>query len=130
MGPHSRLRRPVPRHLARLACLAALTAFATPSPAPAQTPTEQAVSGDVPMADYLALLQQISPAAHRGAQAYLHAHERRCRQSLSSRELRQAIAEGDGDPLLMAMIRASHLRDEPGLARLAEQIACRRKVAR
>ena len=78
----------------------------------------------------LALLQQISPAAHQGAQAYLQAHERRCRRSLSSRELRQAMAEGDGDPLLMAMIRASHLQDGPGLTRLGEQVSCTRKAAR
>jgi hypothetical protein len=86
--------------------------------------------GDVPMADYLALLQQISPAAHHGAQAYLKAHERRCRRSLTSRELRQAMAEGDGDPLLMAMIRASHLQDGPGLTRLGEQVSCTRKASR
>jgi len=116
--------------LASLASLVALTAVATAWPALAQTSSEPAVTGDVPMADYLALLQQISPAAHHGAQAYLQAHERRCRQSLSSRELRQAMAEGDGDPLLMAMIRASHLQDGPGLTRLGEQVSCTRKAAR
>jgi hypothetical protein len=113
-----------------LASLVAVTAFAVALPALAQTPSETAVTGDVPMADYLALLQQIAPAAHQGAQAYLQAHERRCRRSLSSRELRQAMAEGDGDPLLMAMIRASHLQDGPGLTRLGEQISCTRKAAR
>ena len=91
---------------------------------------ENTTAANVPMADYLALLQQISPAAHQGAQAYLQAHERRCRRSLSSRELRQAMAEGDGDPLLMAMIRASHLQDGPGLTRLGEQVSCTRKAAR
>ena len=130
------LRWPVPRHLARstsrasLASLVAVTAFAAALPALAQTPSEPAVTGDMPMADYLALLQQISPAALQGAQAYLQAHERRCRRSLSSRELRQAMAEGDGDPLLMAMIRASHLRDGPGLTRLGKQVSCTRKAAR
>lgn len=116
--------------LASLASRVALTAFAVALPALAQTSSEPAVTGDVPMADYLALLQQISPAAHQGAQAYLQAHERRCRRSLSSRELRQAMAEGDGDPLLMAMIRASHLQDGPGLAQLGEQVSCTRKAAR
>lgn len=136
MDPHSMLRWPVPRHVAQsitqasLASLAAMTALAAALPAPAQTPSEPAVTGEVPMADYLALLQQISPAAHQGAQAYLLAHERRCRRSLSSRELRQAMAEGDGVPLLMAMIRASHLQDGPGLARLGEQVTCTRKVSR
>jgi hypothetical protein len=139
VDPHLMQRWPVPRHtaqptslasLASLASLVSLTAFATALPALAQTSTEPAVTGDVPMADYLALLEQISPAAHQGAQAYLQAHERRCRRSLSSRELRQAMAEGDGDPLLMAMIRASHLQDGPGLTRLGEQVSCTRKAAR
>ena len=116
--------------LSSLASRVALTAFAVALPALAQTSSEPAVTGDVPMADYLALLQQISPAAHQGAQAYLQAHERRCRRSLSSRELRQAMAEGDGDPLLMAMIRASHLQDGQGLTRLGEQVSCTRKAAR
>jgi hypothetical protein len=127
------LRWPVPRHMAQLTALvflAALTSFVPALPALAQTSSEPAVTGDVPIADYLALLQQISPAAHQGAQAYLQAHERRCRRSLSSRELRKAMAEGDGDPLLMAMIRASHLQDGPGLTRLGEQVSCTRKAAR
>ncbi len=133
MDPYSMLRWPVPRHMAQLTALvflAALTSFVPALPALAQTSSEPAVTGDVPMADYLALLQQISPAAHQGAQAYVQAHERRCRRSLSSRELRQAMAEGDGDPLLMAMIRASHLQDGPGLTRLGEQVSCTRKAAR
>lgn len=133
MDPYSMLRWPVPRHMAQLTALvflAGLTSFVPALPALAQTSSEPAVTGDVPMADYLALLQQISPAAHQGAQAYLQAHERRCRRSLSSRELRQAMAEGDGDPLLMAMIRASHLQDGPGLTRLGEQVSCTRKAAR
>ena len=136
MDPHSMLRWPASRHVAQsitqasLASLVAIAAFAMALPAPAQTQSEPAVTGDVPMADYLALLQQISPAAHQGAQAYLQAHERRCRRSLSSRELRRAMAEGDGDPLLMAMIRASHLQDGPGLARLGEQVSCTRRAAR
>jgi len=99
-------------------------------PALAQTVPEPTVTGDVPMADYLALLHQISPAAHQGAQAYLQAIERRCHRSLTSRELRQAMTEGDGDPVLMAMIRASQLLDGPGLSRLSEQVSCARKVAR
>jgi len=133
MDPYSMLRWPVPRHMAQLTALvflAGLTSFVPALPALAQTSSEPAVTGEVPMADYLALLQQISPAAHQGAQAYLQAHERRCRRSLSSRELRQAMAEGDGDPLLMAMIRASHLQDGPGLTRLGEQVSCTRRAAR
>lgn len=112
------------------AMLVAAALLAPAPPTSAQTAPHPAVTGDMPMADYLALLAQISPAAHQGARTYLQAHARRCRRSLSSRELRQAMAEGDGDPLLMAMIRASHLQDGPGLARLAGQIACTGKVVR
>jgi hypothetical protein len=123
------LRRQGQRQLVHFAAAAVMVLTAA-LPALAQTALEPTVTGDVPMADYLALLHQISPAAHQGALAYLQAHERRCRRSLSSRELRQAMAEGDGDPLLMAMIRASHLQDGPGLARLGEQVSCTGKVAR
>lgn len=130
MNSHSMLRWPVPRQLDRLASRVALATLTAVLPVLAQVSAGPTVTGDVPMADYLALLQQISPAAHLGTQAYLQAHERRCRRSLSSRELRQAMADGDGDPLLMAMIRASHLQDGPGLTRLGEQVSCNRKAAR
>jgi hypothetical protein len=36
------------------------------------------ITDDMPLADYLALLAQISPAAHEGAQAYLQAFQQRC----------------------------------------------------
>lgn len=115
-----------PRHRlqARLATLALVAAL----PCGAEAAPEPVVTGDVPISDYLALLSEISPAAHRGAQAYLQAFERRCRRPLSSRELRQAMAEGDGDPVLMGMIRAAHLQDGPALARLGEQVSCARKA--
>jgi hypothetical protein len=123
------LRRQGQRQLVHFAA-AAVVVLTAALPTLVQASPEPTVTGEVPMADYLALLHQISPAAHQGAQAYLQAHERRCRRNLTSRELRQAMAEGDGDPLLMAMIRASHLQDGPGLARLGEQVSCTGKVAR
>jgi hypothetical protein len=36
------------------------------------------------------------------------------------------MAVGDGNPVLMGMIRASHLRDPAALSNLASQIDCTR----
>lgn len=79
---------------------------------------------DVPMADYLALLAQIAPAAHDGAQTYLSAVRQRCSRSLTTLELRRAMSDGAGDPVLMAMIRASHLRDRRALEASSLQVVC------
>lgn len=84
-------------------------------------------TGEMPMADYLALLAQIAPAAHAGAQAYLQAFQHRCGRAVPTADLRRAMSEGQGDPVLMAMIRASHLRDATALARLQDQIRCERR---
>jgi hypothetical protein len=85
---------------------------------------------DIPLADYLGLLGQIAPAAEHGARAYLQAFRQRCARPLPSAELRQAMSDGDGDPVLMAMIRASHLRDTTALARLGQRIRCERRGGR
>ncbi|MBN8507303.1 MAG: hypothetical protein J0L57_01680 [Burkholderiales bacterium] len=90
----------------------------------------EAIPDDMPMPDYLGLLGQISPAAQRGAQAYLLAFEQRCGRPLRTAQLRQAMADGDGDPVLMAMIRASHLRDASALGPLGERIRCEQGPAR
>jgi hypothetical protein len=78
------------------------------------------------MEDYLALLARIAPAAHDGARAYRQAWQQRCGRSLTTEELRVAMAVGDGDPVLMGMIRASHLRDSASVAGLATRIDCTR----
>ena len=96
----------------------------------AQAPSVEAITDDMPMPDYLGLLGQISPAAQRGAQAYLLAFERRCGRPLRTAQLRQAMADGDGDPVLMAMIRASHLRDTSALGSLGQRIRCEQGPAR
>ncbi|MBI2752351.1 MAG: hypothetical protein HYX46_02385 [Betaproteobacteria bacterium] len=80
---------------------------------------------DMPLDDYLALLAQISPAAREGAQAYLQAFQQRCGRSLTAAQLRQAVSEGDGDPVLMGMIRASQLQDSAAIHQLAQRIACK-----
>ena len=84
----------------------------------------------MPMADYLGLLAQIAPAAEQGAKAYLQAFRQRCGRPLSTTELRRAMSEGDGDPVLMAMIRASHFNDTGPLAQLGSRIVCERQASR
>ena len=85
---------------------------------------------DMPLADYLGLLLQIAPAAEAGAKDYLVAFERRCNRALTTAELRQAMSQGDGDPVLMGLIRASHLRDATAREQLAGQIRCPIRGAR
>lgn len=81
-------------------------------------------SADMPMDDYLALLAQIAPAARDGAETYLLAARRRCRTSLTSAQLRRAMSEGAGDPILMGMIRASQLRDAKAIVELEARMDC------
>lgn len=96
------------------------------------TPVTQGVqpSDHLPLVDYLALLRQIAPAAEAGARDFLAAFARRCGRPLTSAELRRAMADGDGDPALMALIRANHLGDTAGREQLAGQIRCPGKATR
>jgi hypothetical protein len=79
---------------------------------------------DVSIDTYLALLSQVAPPARDGAEAYMAAFRNRCGRALRTTELRRAFAQGDGDPVLMGMIRASHERDTAALQRLGASIAC------
>lgn len=99
------------------ACIAMLAEVAAQ---PASAPPD----GDMPMADYLGLLEQIAPAAREGAQAYALASERRCGRALTTVELRRAISAGSGDAVLMGMIRASQMRDAKAIAELGQRVAC------
>jgi hypothetical protein len=101
-----------------LALLLATAAQAQPASASAPS------AGEMPMADYLGLLEQIAPAARDGAQAYVQAFEQRCRRALTTAALRRAMSEGSGDPVLMEMIRASQLRDAKALSLLAQRVDC------
>ena len=89
---------------------------------------------DIPMADYLGLLAQISPAAREGAQAYLQAFQRRCGRALTPQELRRAVSDGGGDPVLMGMIRANHpsqqAQRDVTLQQLAQRIRCDQRSGR
>ena len=78
----------------------------------------------MPLADYLGLLRQIAPAAEAGTKDYLAAFERRCGRTLTTTELRRAMSQGDGDPVLMGLIRASYQRDSAAREQLAGQIVC------
>jgi hypothetical protein len=107
-------------------CLAAVGAVLAQTPvtpgAPMQPPI--AVQNDLAMQDYLFLLQQIAPAARDGAEAYLQAFALRCGRRLNVDELRRRVADGSGEPVLMQMIRAAHVRDEKRIAQLGTSIRC------
>jgi hypothetical protein len=115
--------------LATLGILAAPAVRAQISPARGPLPVS-GPDGDMPLADYLALLRQIAPAAEEGARDYIAAFAQRCGRPLTMAALRRAMAEGDGDPVLMGLIRARHLQDAAARERLAGQIRCPAKEAR
>ena|SRR3989338_8423101 len=103
------------------------------SPALAQTSPARGVlqsTDDVPLADYLGLLQQIAPAAEEGTKTYLAAFHQRCGRTLSTVELRRAMTQGEGDPVLMGLIRASHLKDDAARDQWVKQLRCPGKEAR
>ncbi len=118
--------------LALLGLLTQPAARGRSSPALRPTPetTKTLDIHDMPLADYLGLLRQIAPAAEAGAKDYLAAFERRFGRALTATELRQAMSAGDGDPVLMGLIRASHLGDTTARERLAGQIRCPARGAR
>lgn len=113
--------------LVAMAVLSALIALMAFSSAQAQTsPARGAISaeGDMPMADFLALLQQIAPAAADGAKVYLGAVRLQCGRLPSTAELRHALAREGGDPVLMGLIRASQQQDLAARTQLVRQIRC------
>ena len=112
--------------LAIALALANATTAAQPAPPSAAAP----ITDDMPLPDYLGLLAQISPAAHEGAQAYLRAFQQRCGRAMQTAELRRAMSDGEGDPVLMGMIRASHLKDTAALAQFGRRVACDRRSPR
>lgn len=95
--------------------------------APAALAQQPDYRGDVPMEVYLDALAHISPAAREGAAAYLTAYRRRCGRELTTQELRRAVADGEGDPVLMAMIRASYQQDSGAQRALATSVSCVRR---
>lgn len=110
--------------VALLALSAAGQTSAQTSPARGPIPVTVAVAAQMPMEDYLGLLRQIAPAAERGARQYLAAIRLKCSRNLGSDELRIALGQDSGDPQLLELIRASHLRDEAARERAMRQIRC------
>lgn len=110
-----------------IAVLAALIALGTVTTAHAQTsPARGPVSAvnDMPLADYLGLLQQLAPAAADGAKVYLAAYRLQCGRTLTTVELRQAVSKEGGDPVLMRLIRATQEQDTTQRAQFIRQIRC------
>ncbi|WP_083953464.1 hypothetical protein [Thauera butanivorans] len=107
-----------------VATSAALPVWGQTSPAHGALPKSDAYADEMPLDDYLGLLQRIAPAAEAGARAYLAAFQRRCGRPMHTSELRRAFSQGDGDPVLLGLIRASHLRDAAGEAEWARQVRC------
>jgi hypothetical protein len=103
--------------------IVACSAVAQTSPA---FPTREVprLDGEVPLDEYLSALQQISPVARDAVDDYLAAYARRCGRPLATHELRRRVAEGNGDAQLMAMIRATQLRDEATLRQLRATLDC------
>ena len=123
--------RPI-RPLVLTLSMAALTGMAS-VPAFAQTsPARGALNAtdEVPLADYLGLLGQIAPAAEAGARDYLSAYQSRCGRAIGSAELRKAMTQGDGDPVLTGLIRANHLQDSKARTELSQQVRCAPKGTR
>lgn len=89
------------------------------------TANAQEYRDDVSLEQYLYALGQIMPSAREGAEAYLRAFERHCARRLTTVELRKAIADGDGDPILMSMIRAKQIKDDQAVTTLAGQVSCK-----
>jgi hypothetical protein len=79
---------------------------------------------NVPLDEYLRMLEVISPSARAGAESYMAAFAKRCGRSMKTIELRRAVVHGDGDPLLMQMIQAAHFRNTAELQRLGATISC------
>ena len=103
---------------------AALPVWGQTSPARGPLPKSDAHADEMPLDDYLGLLQRIAPAAEAGARAYLAVFQRRCGRPMRTSELRRALSQGDGDPVLLGLIRANHLRDAAGEEQWAQQVRC------
>ena len=119
--------------LLRMMWMPCLWVSMTGSAALAQTsPARGPVQGDqdMPLSDYLGLLAQIAPAAQEGAQTYLNAFQQRCGRTLSTAELRRSLSQGDGDPVLIGLIRASHLHDTAARDHWVQQLRCTGKGSR
>ena len=109
-----------------LTLLAAMSALAGSATLAQTSPVRGALRSAeaMPLTDYLGLLGQIAPAAEEGAKAFLSAFQQRCGRALSTAELRRSMTQGEGDPVLMGLIRASHLKDTAARDQWIQQLRC------
>ncbi len=110
-----------------IAILATLIALGTVVTARAQTSPARgpaSATNDMPLADYLGLLQQLAPAAADGAKVYLAAYRLQCGRMLTTAELRHAVSKEGGHPVLMGLIRATQEPDTTQRAQFIRQIRC------
>lgn len=78
---------------------------------------------NVSLNGYLELLEQITPAARAGAEAYLRTYRGRCGHDLPTVELRRLMSAGDS--VVLKMVQSAHY-GQPDLQRTAEQqLMCR-----
>ena len=107
----------------RAVVLSTLLAASMSLPASAQV-----LLDDVPMEDVLTALGAIHPAARTGAETYLQAVRLRCGHDLTAVELRHALEDDSGDPVLMGLIRAEQTNDTQARQRFVNSITCGRRV--
>lgn len=87
-------------------------------------PSAMPLEDDVPLDEYMRALRQIGPAAAEGASRFMRAYQGKCGRSLRTVELRAAVAQDGGDPVLMQMIRAAYDQDQLGIQRLEGLVDC------
>ncbi|MDR1424108.1 MAG: hypothetical protein LBI92_05855 [Azoarcus sp.] len=98
--------------------------LAQSSPASGPLPAKAAPGDEIALADYLALLKQIAPAAEEGARNWLAAVRLRCARDVTPEALRRAISADNGDPVLMDFIRAAARQDSAARNALVARIDC------
>lgn len=83
-------------------------------------------TGNISLEEYLTTLGQINQAARVGAEVYLRVYQNRCGHPMGVGELRRAITDGNGDPVLMGIIHAAYHKDASTLRAMSTQISCGR----
>jgi len=109
----------------RICTVAALTLLILSAATPLKA---QVLLDDVPMEDVLAALGAIHPAARTGAETYRQAFRMRCGRDLTAIELRHALEDGSGDPVLLGLMHAEQANDADARRRLVNGITCGRRV--
>ncbi|MDR0701480.1 MAG: hypothetical protein LBF61_03560 [Azoarcus sp.] len=96
----------------------------SPASGPLAAPVAPTANDGIALADYLALLKQIAPAAEAGARDWLAAMQLRCGRTPPADALRRAISRDGGDPVLMDFIRAAAQQDTAARKALVARIDC------